>query len=101
MIRLIVLWLLRQLEELLDPELAARVKVTRDKAAALDAERERLLREVAASEQVNAALGRQRVLNTIERGKLEDAIQQDKAELAKRKADRARLSDADKVELEL
>lgn len=101
MIRQLALWLLDFLRESLDDDLKQRVDEARSKAAALDAEHAQLLREVAASEQVNAALGRQRVLNTIERGKLEDAIEQDKAELARRKADRARLSDADKVELEL
>lgn len=101
MIRRLVLWLLDLLRESLDDDLKQRVDEARGKAAALDAEHAQLLREVAASEQVNAALGRQRVLNTIERGKLEDAIEQDKAELARRKADRAALSDADKVELDL
>lgn len=101
MIRQLVLWLLDFLRESLDDDLKQRVDEARSKAAALDAEHAQLLREVAASEQVNAALGRQRVLNMIERGKLEDAIQQDKAELARRKADRAGLSDADKLRLDV
>lgn len=101
MLRAIVLALLRLLQESLDPDLKERVKVARDKAAALDAEYQRLLREVAESERANTELSRQRLINAIERGKLEDAIQQAKVEMAAMQAEFDALPSRDKLRLPL
>lgn len=101
MIRAIVLKLLAFLQESLDPDLKERVQAARDKAAKLDAEHERLLRDIAESERVNAELGRQRVINAIERGKLEDAIQQAKVEMATKQAELDALSNSAKLRLPL
>lgn len=82
MLRAFVLYLLELLKESLDPELKARVEVARGKAAALEIERVRLLADVAEGERVNAELGKQRLVNALEREKLEEAIKQSEADLA-------------------
>lgn len=86
MVRWLILKLLAFLQESLDPDLRERVQVAREKAAKLDAEHEQLLRQVAEGERINAELGRQQVLNAIERGKLEDAIKQSQVDLAAKNA---------------
>lgn len=101
MIKWLVLKLLAFLQESLDPDLKERVRVAREKAAALDAEHERLLREIAESERLNAELYGQRVLNAIERGKLEDAIKEAKTEAATKQAEIDALSARDRVRVDL
>lgn len=94
-------YLLGLLVQFVNPELQAQVDVARGKAAALEAERILLLRQIADGEEINQGLNRIRLANIVERNKLDEAIAQSKAELEKRKADRAALSDAAKLELDV
>lgn len=85
----------------LNPTTKEAVETLRNKAAALNVEHGRLLREVAESERVNAELSRQRVINAIERGKLEGAIQQAKVDMAAMQAKFDALPSRDKLRLPL
>jgi chromosome segregation ATPase len=101
MLRQIILRLLSWLEQSLDPDLQARVQELRNKVALQELERARFLEQLRASEQELIKLSRDLSENQRKRIELENAISHEKAELEKRIADRARLSDADKVELPL
>lgn len=101
MIRAIVLKLLEFLELSLDPDLKARVQTARNQAAALEAERIQLLREIETGEKLNQGFRQQRQLIQAESAQLEAANKEAELLLEKRKADRAGLSDADRVRLDI
>lgn len=85
----------------LNPATKERVEVLQNKAAALEAERAILLREIADGEKLNQGFRQQRQLIQAESAQLEAANKEAELLLEKRKANRAGLSDADKLELDV
>jgi len=97
-------WLIDRLIDFLastNPARAQKAEAIRAEAARLDAEFEKFTKEVEATNSLNEELQLQLNDNLSRQKAFEKAIALSKAEFEKRKADRARLSDADRVRLDL
>lgn len=101
MLRAIVLYLLGLLQESLDPELKERVRIARNQATALEAERKQLLQDIEDGEKINNQLNTIRTANAIERKKLEESIKQANTHLAAKQKELDALPDHDKLRLPL
>jgi|ERR1041384_2644198 len=101
MLRAIAIWILGWLETSLDPELGARVKALKDRAAELEAERTRLMAEVAVRQKEIDGLNLTLSEDLAKRNELETAIQRSKDETAKKLAELDSLSEHDRVRVDL
>lgn len=89
------------LEKYADPQLEAQLEAFNAKVEKQEAERKRFLAEIEANELKLVELAQRLTDGKRKRTELDSAIAYEEASLAKRIADRARLSDADKVELDI